>query len=342
MLPLETLDLAPQPTPSRKLAGDLSRAEKARKRRAETEKVAEARKAAKKKEAEQKKIEDTLKQIGKTFSGSDLIPILEENKFSTSIADHADGPYIHGAGAGSRQHHRSQRPEHPVFAAQFPMAQQAREKGRVQCSLRVTEAQTEKIREGFVSLKRPDKVEMFTGSEFDKSTGVDLSQIQLYGFLGNMVYCGPEYNSLATFRYTHKGERTVILMNFSTLWGLLSPEQQQFKLEPNYNITHYLQDLLSKTTSEDHLMKALVAAASNDKVKRVFKGNVGPKTLLYVPAGMVVIERCLNSSISMGLRVSARDSGACSMENLSGLHRIHAEYAPDSSMTKIWKVAGAQ
>ena len=212
----------------------------------------------------------------------------------------------------------------------------------MQCSLRVTEAQTEKIREGFVSLKRPDKVEMFTGSEFDKSTGVDLSQIQLYGFLGNMVYCGPEYNSLATFRYTRKGERTVILMNFSTLWGLLSPEQQQFKLEPNYNITHYLQDLLSKTTSEDHLMKALVAAASNDKVKHVFKGNVGPKTLLYVPAGMLVIERCLNSSISMGLRVSARDSGACSMENLSGLHRIHAEYAPDSSMTKIWKVAGAQ
>ena len=79
-----------------------------------------------------------------------------------------------------------------VFAAQFPMAQQAREKGRVQCSLRVTEAQTQKIREGFMSLKRPDKVEMFTGSEFDKSTGVDLSQIQLYGFLGNMVYCGPE------------------------------------------------------------------------------------------------------------------------------------------------------
>ena len=45
-----------------------------------------------KREAEQKKIEDTLKQIGKTSSGSDLmwfqdlpifadIPILEENKF---------------------------------------------------------------------------------------------------------------------------------------------------------------------------------------------------------------------------------------------------------------------
>ena len=30
------------------------------------------------------------------------------------------------------------------------------------------------------------------------------------------------------------------------------------------------------------------------------------------------------------------------MENLSGLRLIHAEYAPDSSMTKTWKVAGAQ
>ena len=57
---------------------------------------------------------------------------------------------------------------------------------------------------------------------------------------------------------------------------------------------------------------------------------------------MLIIERCLNSGINVGLRLSARDSGSSSVANLSGLRRIHVEYAPDSTIAKMWKAAGAQ
>ena len=150
--------------------------------------------------------------------------------------NHPDGPYLVQAPNISSVIESNTQNILSVFSAQFPMAQQAREKGRVQSLLRVTEAQVQKIKEAIMSCKRPGDVELFTGSELEK--GADLSQVHLYGFLGNMLYCGPEYNSLATFRFTQKGERTVILLNFSSLWGMLSPEQRQFKLEPNYNITH--------------------------------------------------------------------------------------------------------
>ena len=324
--------------------GDLSRAEKARKRKQATEQAAAAKKAAKKQEQEKKALQDSLKKVEK--SGSQLLPVLfqdlpifndllcvPEKAFSGKIAAAGEGPYlvqgaddlasIMEAGCGNIL---------SVFAAQFPTAQQAREKGRVQSLLKVPEAQESKMKEAVMSMTRTD-VEIWGDKEFG-----DLSNFHLYGFMGNMIYAGPEFNSLASLRYTHRGERQVILVSFSDFWGMLSADQQQHELSGTYNVTHYLQDLLRNASSEDHFMKQLLDMAGKGN-KVVFKGIVGPKSVLFVPAGTLVIERCLNGGINVGLRLSLKDGSALGVQSLTSMLQLHQQYAGTSSQVEMWKKA---
>ena len=324
-------------------ANDLSRADKARKRKADTEKVAQAKKAAKKQEQEKKRLEDSLKKAHKDDQSliffQDLpifndIPVLEEGTFAQDIAKVGEGPYLVKALSLSSIVEGNSQNILSVFAAQFPMAPQAREKGRVQSQLKVTDAQLQKIQEGFCGFARKNGVCMWP----DEKPHQDLRMVHLYGFLGNMVYTGPEFNSLATWRYTHRGEREVILINFSEFWNILTPTQQQHQLTGDYNVTHYLQDLLRNASSEDAFMKTLMAMAAKEE-KICHKVYVGPKTLLFVPSGMLVIERCINGGVNVGMRMSVKDQSAMAMQNLQGLLRIHEQYAPNATMTQIWKKA---
>ena len=332
-------------------SGDLSRAEKSRKRRIETEQVAEAKKAAKKKEQEKKQLEENLKKVQKDEKSliffqalpvfSD-IPIFDESKFVAEVSTAGEGPYMVRVPSlatiieGNSQNILS------VFAAQFPMAPAAREKGRVQSPLKVTGGQLQKIQEGFCSFLRKDGVNLWPESEQKEAS--DLRTVHLYGFLGNMVYAGPEYNSLATLRYTHRGEREVILMNFSEFWSVLTPEQQQHELTSKYNVTHYVQDLLRHASSEDFFMKEIMRLASEQgggQKKLLHKVHVGPKSLLFVPAGMLVVERCINGGINVGMRMSLQDHSEMAMQNLKGLLQIHQHYAPKATLTELWKTATA-
>ncbi|CAE7781235.1 unnamed protein product, partial [Symbiodinium sp. CCMP2456] len=308
--------------------GDLSRAEKSRKRKIETDQIAEAKKAAKKKEQAKKQLEESLKKVQKDEKNliffqalpvfSD-IPIIDESNFVAEISKAGEGPYMVRVPSlatiieGNSQNILS------VFAAQFPMAPAAREKGRVQSPLKVTGGQLQKIQEGFCSFLRKAGVNMWPEPESEHKEASDLRMVHLYGFLGNMVYA--EYNSLATLRYTHRGEREVILMNFSEFWSVLTPEQQQHELTGAYNVTHYVQDLLRHASSEDFFMKEIIRLASEQgggQKKFLHKVHVGPKCLLFVPAGMLVIERCMNGGINVGMRMSLQDHSDMAMQNLKG------------------------
>ena len=316
-------------------------------RKVEAEAASEAKKAAKSREAAQKKLESQLKQASKVSEISHIwfqdlpifanLPEIAEANFSTEIGKHSDEPYMVQVPSLCNVIESNAQSILSVFAAQFPMSPQARERGRVQSPLKVTEAQLQKIKEGVASFKRGDNVKFFEGS--DKS--LDLSQVHLFGFMASMVYCGPEFNSLATLRYTHKGERTVILMKFTDFWSKLGQDEVQFKLDPKYNITHYLQDLLSKATAESHVVKQLMEASVQENIM-MYRGTIGPKTLLYVPAGVLVIERSLNQSSTVGLRLSVQDLEGSALANLAELLRIHEQYAPDSTLAKIWKVASGR
>ena len=336
-------------------SGDLSRAEKARKRKAETEVAAAAKKAAKKKEQDQKKMEENLKKVNTASNGEKSIffqdvlpifkdiPVLDENTFAQDVAKLCDSPYIVKAPnlgtiiEGNTQNILA------VFAAQFPMAPQAREKGRVQSPLKVTDSQMQKIQEAMYGFAQKDKASLWPTPSKEKDKVGDIGQVQIFGFLGNMVYAGPEYNSLGTLRFTQKGERQVVLMNFSEFWPLLAPEQQQHALDAKYNLTHYLQDLLRNASSEDvfvkELLKMSVAASKDDRKFLLYKGVIPPKSILYVPAGVLVIERCLNGGHCVGLRMSLVDRSSIGQQNLNGILTIHQAYAPDATLTETWKQA---
>ena len=191
------------------------------------------------------------------------------------------------------------------------------------------------------SLVRDSDVSYFSDEDKDKKHNL-VSELCIFGFTGTMVYCGPEYQSLASFRYNHKGDRLVCIMSFNDFWQRLSDAQRKVELTPQYNVTQFIQDVLQKCTAEDPLMKNLIEAVASggDSAKCMWKGTVTAKSLLYIPAGYLLIEQCLNNGINVGIRVSVRDVGAASAANLQALSGLHAAVScKDSKYVQMYEAA---
>ena len=99
-------------------------------------------------------------------------------------------------------------------------------------------------------------------------------------------------------------------------------------------MTHFVQDLLLKLDAADDLFKAL---ATDDELK-VWKGHVPSNALLYIPAGMLLVERTLNNNLVAGLSVQVYDETPTAQANIAKMLKIHERYAGnDSKLGSIWK-----
>ena len=337
----------------KRAADDLTRAEASRKRKAQCDVEKTAKKELRKKEVEHKKMLDSLKKIkGGAASGHDgpvffkdlgifmLLPVFEEASFKSGKLD-SKTPYIVQVKTLANVVESVLQSTLSVFSAQFAMAPQARAQGRVQSPLGAGEAHVRKIKEAILSLKRDDQVSYFSDEDKDKKHNL-VSDLCIFGFTGAMVYCGPEYQSLASFRYNRKGDRQVCILSFNDFWQHLSDAQRKVELTAQYNVTQFIQDVLQKCTAEDPLVKNLIQAVASggDSAKCLWKGTVAARSLLYVPAGYLLVEQCLNNGINVGLRVSVRDVAAASAANLQALSGLHVSVSgKDSKYVQMYEAA---
>ena len=310
--------------------------------------IQSAAKEQKKKESAQKKVENSLKKVqvkdGHIFFSSlnifKAIEVFDDSSFAASTANRDPGvPYIVQSKAISGAIESNLQSMMSVFSAQFGMTPQARASGRVQCPVKASEGSVSKIQEAFMAVKAGEHVRLFTEDE-KKNFGLS-SDVCLFGFVSGMTYSGPEYLSMANFRYSHRGERLVCLLSFNAFWDRLSAEHKGIKLSDRYNITQFIQDVLQKN---DLLIKNLVeSAAAGEDGKHVWKATVTAKSVLYVPAGFLVVEQCLNNAINVGVRMSVKDLSNTSKENLTSLFSLHKGTAGtggvDSKVCKMFKQA---
>ena len=110
-----------------------------------------------------------------------------------------------------------------VFAVQFPVSKQAKEKGRCRCPARMADSAVSKIQEILKPTMR-DGVSFLKGGPDTAAAGSH--GLAFFGYTQSMVYCGPEYNSTAAFRLADRGE--LICLRFATLWDAMSAERQGF------------------------------------------------------------------------------------------------------------------
>ena len=209
-------------------------------------------------------------------------------------------------------------------------SQQAK-KGRCRCPARVADSAVAKLQEGLVPLMR-EGVSFLKGSvSHPLAQGHGLA---FFGYTGSMVYCGPEYNSMGTFRFAERGERELIALHFTTFWSAVSAERQNHKLSAEYNLTHFFQDVLLKLDAADDLFKTL---AMNDQLK-IWKGHIPANALLYIPAGMLLVERTLNNNLVAGLSIQVFDKTSAAQNNLAEMLRIHErDVGSTSKLGDIWK-----
>ena len=163
------------------------------------------------------------------------------------------------------------------------------------------------------------------------------SGILLYGFTPSMKSAGPEFNGLPTIRYQSKGAREVVFCNAVDLWGLIPEEQKASAcLTEDYNVSTFLgSQLMSCTLGSDWLLSLMQSSSDS---KGIFHRSIDEEgSALYVPGGVILLERCLNNRPCVGIRVSVSEEGPgpgpgpVTKSNLDLLLSVHCTYAKEDS-----------
>ena len=219
-----------------------------------------------------------------------------------------------------------------IFETQFPLSKQAREKHRVQSVMKV-DSKLKELMLGFAS----SKCVPFKGG--DDGANADMDTVSAYGFTGNMLYGGCEYQGLSALRFSCKGEREVALCSVADLWPIVSAacgdEVRAMSMEKP--VTAFLAEKLLRAQFQDNWMVALLEKPEDQK-KIFWKGVVPEGSMFFIPAGMILVERALNQKLGLGLRLSVQDSSEMSVRNLEKLIGVHMTYAVDSCrLAKRWQ-----
>ena len=205
-----------------------------------------------------------------------------------------------------------------IFETQFPLSKQAREKGRVQSVMKVES--TARLKELMMELVS-GKVKVFNGD----GPNSDMDCLHSYGFTSNMRYGGTEYLGLGTVRYAVKGSREVVIVNASEMWPLLLEHhaEEASKLAADKLVANFLGEKLLHVKCDDAWVQALLKTGKSI----MWRALVPEGSMLFVPAGVILLERSTNNCLGMGLRMAVDDSSNQSLANLDTLLAAHMTYA---------------
>ena len=160
--------------------------------------------------------------------------------------------------------------------------------------------------------------------------------ISLFGFLGTMTYVGAEYQAVGTLRAGFRGKRSITIANFDDLWRFLPDDvlsQKKGNWSEAYTIINFMAEVLS---SKNDIVKSMLQKDGLFETAIVDEGDV-----IYIPSGVLVVERVLDGSPCTGLRLSVPDTESKSAKaNVCRLIKEHQARIsnPDASqLLSLWK-----
>ena len=99
----------------------------------------------------------------------------------------------------------------------------------------------------------------------------------------------------------------------------------------------FLGEKLMAATCGDAWVDKLLRAG-REEGKKIMTRVVSEGSILFVPAGAIILERSLNNKIGVGLRLSLLHSSTLSTQNMDILNSVRGTY-PDASdkLAKRWQ-----
>ena len=163
----------------------------------------------------------------------------------------------------------------------------------------------------------------------------DVDDVCLCGFTPSMLYGGPEYLACATMRFAFKGEREIIACHAPDIWDFLSKRNavSQQQMSSELPVTHVVGEKLLRAKLDSEWMQNLLQR--EDKI--FWRGIIPEKSVIFIPAGMIMLERTVSGQPCTGFRLAVHDKSELSLRNLKLLLSLRVLYAADDHLAQLWK-----
>jgi hypothetical protein len=181
-----------------------------------------------------------------------------------------------------------------IFKSQFPATASATLSGRAQCPLRFEKVSV--IQEGLMAMMPSAVKPVSQLPRVDGSLATLLSTVVLSGMTERApTFIGFEHRCMPTIRLHLRGEREFVCVPVQALMNLRHKIDK--KVGKDYSIVQLLTDVCKGLQLEE-------LAAFSEAGYSLYRAVAGPNTVVFVPAGFMIVERVIGSLPSIALKLN--------------------------------------
>jgi hypothetical protein len=169
------------------------------------------------------------------------------------------------------------------FRAQLPHSDPISKKKKAQCPY--LGGAEDKVKSGLLELTTSQRVPMD-------------AVLSMWGCKSDMMQAGLEHGGLGNLRFTAKGAREIACCHVKELWSLVGGlKKHPVELSEKMTMFDVIEDTLLSDFTETGLQMAEEAGM------KAFRGVSGSGSVIFIPAGFVVVERGIGSDMVVGWRL---------------------------------------